>query len=75
MKREAWESMNNSLISKYKNNVNHQIISDGVVESLHEAGFVIVSRKATPAMQSERDGAETMDFMIQSHINNRQRSE
>lgn len=50
MKREAWEAMNNSVSSKYKLKVNHQIVTDSLVEDLHEAGFVIVPHEITNEM-------------------------
>jgi hypothetical protein len=50
MKREAWEAMNNSVSSKYKLKVNHQIVTDSLIEDLHEAGFVIVPHEITDEM-------------------------
>ena len=87
MKREAWEAMNNSLINKYKNKVNHQIISDSLVEDLHEAGFVIVPHEPTPKMyesvgvdiegntQVLHEVYKDYTEMVAHCIKNRQRSE
>ena len=63
MKREAWEAMNNSVSSKYKLKVNHQIVTDSLVEDLHEAGFVIVPHNTKSELE------------VSNCIHNRQRSE
>jgi len=53
MKREAWEAMNNSLRNKYRPKVHHQVISDDIVEALHDAGFVIVPHNTMNAFYVE----------------------
>ena len=87
MKREAWAAINSVTIKDP--NINHQVLSNEIVDALHEAGFVIVPHETTDEMVTA--GVRTTYWndisdpylcvmnvyqaMLSNHIDNRQQSE
>lgn len=83
MRYEAWGAMNN-IIARHRPETHHQIVSDEIVESLHEAGYIIVPHKITNKMLVDGGTMEGSDdnshrdwygTVISGCIENRQQSE